>query len=158
MAVQRNSRVVVACVSLLHLAPSTRYQEVIAVAWRLTWISSRKMCIRNSWSLSSQLGWYICRDTSSSSSSSWNRGVGLSQHDQRAWSLVLFWWVCSFCRVHLPLHRREQQVILTFSFSQSTLGLWSLSQLQSRIRLCLQVQKWLRVSFWSEFCSREAYL
>jgi len=45
---------------------------------RLTSVSSRKMCVRNNRSLSSQLGLYIFRGVSLSSSSSWKRGVGLS--------------------------------------------------------------------------------
>ena len=59
----------------------------------------------------------------SDSDSSWSRGVGLSQQDRRAQSSILFWRVCSFCRVRSLSHRRGQQVISTSPFSQLILGL-----------------------------------
>jgi len=124
---QSGSRVAAASVFLLRLAPSTKRWEVVAVAQRLTSVSSGKMCVRNSQSPSPQSGLHVCGGVSSSSSSSWKRGVGPSRHDRRAQSSVLFWWVCSFHRARLPSHRRGQRVISTSPFSQSTLGLWSLS-------------------------------
>ena len=122
-----DSGVAAASVSLLRLAPSAKRWEVVAVAQRSTSVSSGKMCVRNSQSPSPQSGLHICGGVSSSSSSSWKRGMGPSRHDWRARSSVLFWWVCSFHRAHPPSHRRGQRVILTSPFSQSTLGLWSLS-------------------------------
>ena len=107
----------------------SKFWEVIAVAQRSTSVSSGKMRVRNSQSPSPQSGLHVREGISSSSSSSWKRGVGPSRHNWRAQSSVLFWWVCSFRRTHPPLHRRGQRVISTSSFSQSTLGLWSLSQL-----------------------------
>ena len=125
-----------ASISLLYLAPSTRHWEVIAMARRSAWVSSGKRHVRNSQFLSSQLGLYICGDISSRSSSSWNWDASLSRNDWRAQSSILFWQVCFFYRACLPLHWSRQWVISTSPFSQSILGLWSLSQLQPRIRLC----------------------
>ena len=80
-----------ASVSLLRLAPSARCWEVVAMARRSTSVSSGKMRVRNSQSLSLQSGLHVCRGVSLSSSSSWKRGMGPSRHDQRARSSVLFW-------------------------------------------------------------------
>ena len=95
----------------------SKFWEVIAVAQRSTSVSSGKMRVRNSWSPSLQLGLHIYRGVSSSPSSSWKRDVGLSQHNWRARSSVLFWWVCSFHRACPPSHQRGQRVILTSPFS-----------------------------------------
>ena len=125
------------------LTLSIRRWEVIAVARRSTPVSSGKIRIRNSQSPSPQSGLHVCGDISSSSSSSWKRGASPSRHNQRAWSSVLFWWVCSFRRARPPSHQRGQQIILTSLFSQSTLVLL-LSREDSRITQggCSERTRW----------------
>jgi len=125
--VQLDSGLWVAWTSTLQWAPSTRYWEVVAVAWSFSTRGSSSNYIKNNLSPSSQPCLLVLVRDSSSLVSFASMGNSPFWQVFTTWTSCLFCIAYFFCIVQHPSHQSRQWVISTSPLCQSTSGLWSLS-------------------------------